>query len=614
MLKAIDILGESAYEDGRSKYARLSKDPLAAKIDETTEGVSSATVDINKAGQDGINSSRGFESASVSNNKQDSPDITRACTDSKEISDTPKQPYDGDYVDKSSPMSGDYDVLKFPNPAVMFAFYNDDILNGSISFHKWQAEDLEMLGNAKPSALKPFKYCLRACNGSGKDSFIVAAFAAFVCLTQKRFRVIVTSSSGVQLTAQTESPLVDFCQRVNKKHGCEIFRIRQRYIKCVLSGSEIRLFATDEKGRAEGYHPIVPNAGMAIIVSEGKTVTDEIHNALRRCTGYNYWLEVSTPGEPKGFFYRAATTWQHTRGVTTYDCSHLSLDELEEDKKEWGEHSALFRSKHLALFTSLGGETVISNELVEYMFKNPPEYQFLEWEARVGLDLAAGGDENALCICKGNRVVKEIYFREIDTTITSERIDHELRSNNIPKTSKHIYADDGGVGHSIIDQLVRMGWNINRVLNQWAAGNKRQFGNKGAENWFRCKRIFEECLFDITELSLKTREQISSRHYKQQMTGGRIFLEPKKEAIAEGRLSPDRADAFVLSLCGLNIDDFLKATRTNVPHKTATLKLKSQEEIYEHYETNVTFSQFDHKDRIIGRRVYNSLANALRRN
>lgn len=596
MLKAGEILGEAAKLDGRSLEARLLRNISSVnnttgtysdgKTNETGEGDLPATPDINKT----------------------------PSTDTKNNAASPNSSsYAGDTIDLSGPLNDDYETIDFPNPAVMLAFYNADIRQGTISLHKWQAEDLEMLGNATPTAQKPFKYCLCACNGSGKDSFIAATFAAFVCLKFKRFRVIITSSSGVQLTAQTESPLVDFCQRVNKYHGCEIFKIRQRFIRCNLSGSEIRLFATDEKGRAEGYHPIVPNAGMAIIVSEGKTVTDEIHNALRRCTGYNYWLEISSPGEPKGFFYRAACNWEHVRRVTTYDCSHLSIEELEEDKREWGEHSALFRSKHLALFTSLGGEIVIPAELVNFSFTNPPQFEFLEWPVRVGIDLAAGGDENAVCITHGNTVVKEYYFREVDTTITAERIDSILRENKISKQSQYIFADDGGVGHSIIDQLCRMGWNINRILNQWNAINKKQFGNRGAENWFRCKRIFEENLFDITSLSEKTREQLSSRHYKQQLTGGRIYLEPKKEAIAEGRLSPDRADAFVLSLSGLTIDDFLKSSRSSKVSTTSkpTIKLNSQQEILEHYETNVTFKHYD-TIQSKGKRLFNSLKRAMR--
>src|SRR5690606_11698247 len=99
--------------------------------------------------------------------------------------------------------------------------------------------------------------------------------------------------------------------------------------------------------------------------------------------------------------------------------------------------------------------------------------------------------------------------------------------------------------------LVRRGWHINRVLNQSAAINKKNYGNKGAENWYRVKRIFEEGFFDVRSVSSITQEQLYNRRYKQALTGQRIFLESKKEAKANGRPSPDRADALILCFTGL---------------------------------------------------------------
>jgi phage terminase large subunit len=548
--------------------------------------------------------------------------------------------YSGDVVDPTATpiKESGWQVLDFADPAECFVFFNDNFsLQSANRLYKWQTELLEAMANVKPDSMAPLKICLRAANGSGKDSIIIAAFCVWFILSKIQARVIITSSSGTQLTGQTETSIRNLCESVNKMFGVEYIRVRQRYYKCRLSGSEIRLFATDEAGKAEGYHPIVPGAEMAIVISEGKTVTDLIHQALRRCTGYNYWLEVSTPGEPIGYFYKIASSWLDTElnnildtitkpgvyslRVTSYDCPrHLSLVDIEEDKLELGEHSAFFRSKHLALFTSLGGEVVIPAELVESLFNNPPKYSIIGWETRIGLDLAAGGDENCVSFIKGNKFLKEVFFREFDTTITADRIEHILEENLIPKNHPHIYADDGGIGHSIIDMLKRKGWNIKRVLNQWAAINKKQYGNRGAENWYRCKRLFEENLLDITNLSQKTKEQIGSRRYKQGLTGARIILERKSEAKANGRPSPDRADAFMLALTGLTVDAFLKAKTS----ETKELKVNEGEQVmanndeYEqYYRENVTYGTFNginvNRVRGTGKRIFNSLRNAMKR-
>src|SRR5204863_301163 len=160
--------------------------------------------------------------------------------------------------------------------------------------------------SCKPTSQHPYKFVLIGNNGSGKDKFIIAPFAIWFTLTKIRSRVIITTASGTQLTSQTEPYIKDLCEKVNSFFGTEIYRIRQRYIKCLLTGSEIRLFATDEKGRAEGYHPMDTDSEMAIIVNEWKSVDDEITKALRRCTGFNYWLGISSAGEDSGAFYRAA--------------------------------------------------------------------------------------------------------------------------------------------------------------------------------------------------------------------------------------------------------------------------------------------------------------------
>lgn len=530
--------------------------------------------------------------------------------------------YPGDASDTSTPLRSKLQCLSFESPALMLATFNEHIRARSVVLHKWQVEMLEELGLAKPTQAKPMKYCLVAANGSGKDAFIVAPFAVWFILCKLQSRVILTSSSGTQLTAQTETYIRDLAELINNVMGQEIFRIRQRYIKCRLSGSEIRMFATDEKGKAEGYHPMVPNAEMAIIVNEGKSVTEDIHSALRRCTGYNYWLEVSTPGEPTGFFYNAATSWKLSRRVTSYDCAHLSEDEREEDKRQLGEHSALFRSKHLALFTSIGGEVIITQELVDKLRASRPLFSVVNWKDKVGIDLAAGGDENVIYIRNGLSIKHFLAFRETNTTITADKIESFLLSHNISKKHDFIFADDGGVGHAIIDTLARRGWDIKRILNQHAAANKRNFGNKGAENWYRVKRIFEEGFFDLESLPDKeaknnTLHQLINRKYKQQLLGARIFLESKKEAKAHGRPSPDRADALILTYTGETLDDYINAKTINKPYvnplsqRAKEVRYASVQEAHDKYTDEVTYGKYNSSDKKSSKRLYGSLQSAI---
>lgn len=540
----------------------------------------------------------------------------------------PSSTYAGDYIDNTPEPPGGYKTagevdaaLNFPHPFRLVCFFDPDVISGHTTIYPWQRDVLLDFGHRKGTIAKPHKHVVLASNGSGKDKYIIAPFAIWFTLCKVRSRVIITTASGTQLTSQTEPYIKDLAEKVNNYFGQEVFRIRQRYIKCMLTGSEIRMFATDESGKAEGYHPIDARAEMAIIVNEGKSVTEDIHRALRRCTGYNYWLEISSAGEPKGFLYKAFTDLRlsfNSHRITSYDCPHIPVEDIEQDKVLDGENSAFFRSKHLSLFTSIGGEIVIEIELINDCIANPPQYSLFgnKWARRIGLDLAAGGDENAIVETIGNKCVFEDGFRDTNTVNAASRINDILLKRKVPKNHPHIYADDGGVGRSIIDMLVNIyGWNIQRIMNQWPAlGNKKQYGNRGAENWYRCKRIIEEKCFDISSLSEKCREQLSNRHYKKTLTGGRIFLMQKKEEIAEGNVSPDRADAFILSLTGLTVEDFISATdKAALPVADSRNKqqFKTPQEVEEHWENTETYAEYE-KNQKEGKRIFGSLTAAMR--
>lgn len=519
--------------------------------------------------------------------------ITQSYTTQSE--DTKGAKYAGDYNDTEVAPDTQYEALDFPTPAHILAMFSRPIMSGIIQMHDWQKQCLlDLVPVVKPTSQCPLKYFLVAANGSGKDAFVLAPFAIWFIISKIRSQVIITSSSGTQLTAQTESYIRSLAEAVNQKFGCQIFKIRQRYIRCLKSGSVIRMFATDEAGKAEGYHPLEPNAEMAIIKNESKSIPEDIHKALKRCTGFNYWLEVSSPGAPMGAFYRAATTWKNGRRVTSFDCPHISDSEREEDKIDLGETSAEYRSKHLALFTSQDSDVVIPATVVEALLTNPPSFNFISWPKRVGIDLAAGGDENSLHITQGTKLVAQLHFVEKDTVVAAARIDRFLKDNGISKEHEFIYADDGGIGHAVIDMLNNepYGYRINRVLNQSAAFNRKRFGNRGAEMWFNVKRIFEESMFNIRGISQKCKDQLCNRKYKQQ-EGGRLFLQSKRAAKSEGFNSPDRGDSFILTFTGLTIESFLSETRiAKDVDKPKRKRLSSSEAVQEYYE-GITFQEYE---------------------
>jgi len=494
-------------------------------------------------------------------------------------------------------------TLDFEDGSELVSFFDQHINKGTVTLHPWQVEVNEQLAASKATSKHPYRFCLCAANGSGKDLFVIAPFAMWFILTKIEALVIITSASGIQLTNQTENYLRSLGNKVNafyrEQYGTDILKIKQRYIRCLLSGSEIKMFATDEEGRAEGYHPMRPNAEFAIIVNEAKTVAPGIFRALRRCTGYNYWLNVSTPGlVPAGDFYNSWLNWKHRRRVTKYDCPHHADDDFEQDKKELGEHSALFRSKWLALFTTVDGDTIIPAGAIEKLKNKIKDKQMLSrcqhWPIRVGLDLAAGGDEVVVAAFRGNKQIGMWHWREKDTTKTVDKIEdiltHEL---NLKKDHNTIYADDGGVGRAMIDMLKRSGWiNIRRVLNQSAAKNKGIYRNRGAELWYNVRRLIEEGILWLLP-DEKLWSQFATRRYKKVGEGAavdKVQLESKLAAKAEGLPSPDRADATVLALTGLTYVSFYNAELVVKTHAEKLDKVQMNLEKMRRHVDDVAYS------------------------
>jgi hypothetical protein len=492
----------------------------------------------------------------------------------KEVTATSGRRIDNSEEQLSPLLATGWQALDFESSVEMLATIDPNVREQKVVLHKWQVEEAEKLclTNPKPTSKHPFKYALCAANGSGKDAFVIAPFAVWFICCKVRSLVVITSASGVQLSNQTENYIRGFSEKVNswarEVYGQDIIKIRKRHITCLLSGSEIFLFATDEEGKAEGYHPMEPDAEMAIIVNEAKSVPPEIFRALKRCTGYNYWINISTPGEPIGDFYDSFENWPNKRRVDYFDCPHQSPTEFEEDRRVLGEHSPLFRSKWLALFTFIGGKYVINQEALAKLKRANIDGKVKalkqDWPLRVGIDIAlsGNGDETVISIWRGNKQAGQRAFKSSDATVVAGNIEHYLAEYKIKKDHPHIFADDGGVGRAVISILNRRGWNIKRILNNSAAMNKKGYRNRGAELWFKFSRLIEACglIFQPDE---KLYKQVASRKYKESEAGiDKLQLESKRSMISQGLPSPDRADAAVLAFADVSVEELLNAIET----------------------------------------------------
>ena len=451
------------------------------------------------------------------------------------------------------------------DPFELLMLLDDQIASGRVTLHKWQIQFMTDFARGGVSDEAPFQALVRACNGSGKDKYVIAPCVVWLCMKFIKARGVVTSSSGKQLDSQTCTYIDLLCNEANRKIAPGIWKLNYRYYECLATGSPIECFATDEAGKAEGFHPLEYGRKMGLFMSEAKTVPDEVNVAFNKCTGYTHRAHVSTPGLPLGHFFEYCQRSPYRRDVTdlskvnpidyiqyhvtAYECSHLSRVYIEQMKRDLpgGEMGAAFQSQVMAEFGTTDEMVVIPHTYVWRAINNPPKIGHLTEKLPTGgLDLSAGGDETAFAVRNGNKLLKIMGFKFDNTQATITYLEKQFKMHGFDNPHAKIFADAGGLGKPIIDQLRERGWtNIRYVLNQAKPYDERVYVNRGAEMWFNFGKLLEGYeIWLCDDDKLKT--QLTSRYYK--ITDkNKHQLESKMMARSKGHPSPDRADAVVLA-------------------------------------------------------------------
>lgn len=504
-----------------------------------------------------------------------------------------------------APKQDRYEPLMFDDPTIMFETFNPKLVSS-----KWQTEecrrvagyyDPKSLKRHQPSPKDPFRYTLCAANGSGKDTYFIAPVAVWFCATKIRTRCIITGAQYNQLKSQTFANIKAYCETINEQLGEDIFDIVEFYIRCKKTGSEIRLFVTDDPGKAEGFHPFpdCPTNELMFIANEAKSIPDDMFGAFSRFTT-SHWLNVSTPDTMSGFFHRSFNNSViypaphipdserdmekpdakigYARKITAFDCPHKSRAWIRAMERLHGIDSVEYRSGVLAEFTSIGDSIIISEESIRYA---PPVWNTYGLPIRAGLDfsLSAGGDETVISIWHGNKRLAQYTIREEDGDKLLNWIIEKLTFHQVKP--ENVIADPGGLGILLVQRMRKLGWEVVTCRNEGRAINPKVYLNRVAENWFRLKRLIDEKILIIPREDTLFVSQLTSRKYKYKQ--GKTALESKTEAKLRGVPSPDRADACVLAFVGIPLSTFLGEDLKSLEEQEEHKKLV---ELNDHWKIN----------------------------
>lgn len=316
-------------------------------------------------------------------------------------------------------------------------------------------------------------------------------------------------------------------------------------------------FSATDPEKAEGWHVRGRDQNLLYVIDEAKGVSDQIFHAMERCQPTRV-LVTSSPGGCAGEFYelfRRADDRYDLFTVTAYDCPHITKDWINEQIQRYGEKSALIQSMIFAEFGEEDGTALIlPPSVLQRSLASPPAKEGSQLWA--GVDFAAGGDENVICIREGNAVKQIVAWREKDTMAAIGRYITEFKRFGLQ--ADHIFADCGGMGIPMCDALREAGWDVRRVNNGDAAFNPDHFANRGAEMWTQYARMVETGRVIVPADELLHR-QLTTRRLERN-SKGKLIAEPKERMQKRGLNSPDRADAVVLAFCGMgqSFEDFMQ--------------------------------------------------------
>lgn len=164
----------------------------------------------------------------------------------------------------------------------------------------------------------------------------------------------------------------------------------------------------------------------------------------------------------------------------------------------------------------------------------------------VSVDPSMGGDECVVYAFEDSVIIDTLILREKDTMKVAGEVMLFMARNTIDDVAIDVI----GIGAGIADRLNELGKNVIRIQSSEASGNEAKFVNRRAEMWWYVSELIHDKKVVFMEDDL-LRKQLSSVRYKVVNSNGKIQMEHKPDVKKRLGSSPDRADAYVYGIWGL---------------------------------------------------------------
>jgi hypothetical protein len=256
---------------------------------------------------------------------------------------------------------------------------------------------------------------------------------------------------------------------------------------------------------------------------------------------------VRTTGLFFDTFHKLAEKWDR-RHISCIGHPRISADFIDDMKRRYGEDSNAFRVRVLGEFPTGDDDTVIPFEIAEAALKRDVSAHLVKeiW----GLDVGRfGNDPSALCRRKGNVLVKPTEIKQGYDTMQVVGWVKSIWDFLLPSQQpSEILVDLIGIGSGVCDRLAELGLPARGVNVSESAAMDGQYVNLRAELWFKGREWLarKDCHISADDALMSELVQPRFKY----ASNGKRQVESKDDMKKRGVKSPNRADAFLLTLAG----------------------------------------------------------------
>lgn len=389
---------------------------------------------------------------------------------------------------------------------------------------------------------------IRSGHGVGKSALDAWAVLWFMC-THFPAKVPITAPTAHQLEDVLHPEIGAWLRKMPEALQGEFTLKADRLVLNAAPAESFAAFRTGNKSNPDalqGFH----SDNLMFILDEASGIDPivfEVAEGALSTPGARVMM-TGNPTRTSGYFFEshhAQRSHWHTMRVSCSDSSRVSDDYIERMKR-YGVDSNIYRVRVLGDFPKADDDAVIPLEWAEAAIGREvaPVPGPIIW----GLDVARFGDDRtALAKRQNNALLEPIRsWRNLDTMQTAGRVMQEYE--NSPKKPETILVDVIGIGAGVVDRLKEMGLPVFGVNVAERPSSKDRFMRYRDELWFEGRDWFEsrDCVMPndaelIGELTTVKYEVLST---------GKVQVNSKEKMKREGLVSPDLADAFLLTFAG----------------------------------------------------------------